>query len=363
MAFRFCAPFLARTLCRQALYIFPVCHIMDKMYWITNREKQNAMPVCAGPVLKPLLWFFLPVLFFFYTPFLAAQTVSEAKFAVVPDTVRPGDPFVVVTAGKASAGKRAQLFGSAGRRIGQAVFFRLYEENSLGTVQAAIMAVPSTASPGRAAIRIEENGAVLGELAITIEKREFRTETLPLTGAMSDILTVPDPQKTAETQRLMAILNHTGGDVFCTGNFAMPVQSQVQTSRFGSRRINKYPDGRTSTSIHAGIDYRAPEGTPITVCAPGKVVFAGPRIITGNTVIIEHMPGVYSLCYHLSKISLAEGQMVKTGDALGAAGSTGFSTAAHLHWEVRVAGENTDPEAFLGRVILDKDVILGKLNG
>jgi murein DD-endopeptidase MepM/ murein hydrolase activator NlpD len=91
------------------------------------------------------------------------------------------------------------------------------------------------------------------------------------------------------------------------------------------------------------------------------VVFAGPRIVTGNTVIIEHMPGVYSLCYHLSKISLSAGQMVKAGDSLGAAGSTGFATAAHLHWELRVAGENTDPEAFVGRTILDKDAILSKL--
>jgi murein DD-endopeptidase MepM/ murein hydrolase activator NlpD len=330
------------------------------MYWVRSRTKQGPR---GRIILKPvlLLWLFWTAAFSVY-----AQTPRPAssglKFAVIPDTVRPGDPFVVAVAARPFVRGRALLFGSAGRRIGQAVFFSLYKESPLGTVQAAIMAAPSTAAPGRATVRVEENGAVLGELVLTIESREFRTENLVLTGAMSDILTVPDPQKTAETERLMAILNRTGGDVFCTGNFAMPVNSTVQTSRFGSRRINKYPNGRTSTSIHAGIDYRAPEGTPITVCAPGKVVFAGPRIITGNTVIIEHMPGVYSLCYHLSKISLSEGQMVKTGESLGAAGSTGFSTAAHLHWEVRVAGENTDPEAFLGRAILDKDAILGKLN-
>ncbi|MDR0585621.1 MAG: M23 family metallopeptidase [Treponema sp.] len=288
------------------------------------------------------------------------------KLAAVPDSVRPGDPFVVAVAGRpvsAPGGHRprALLFGSAGRRIGQAVFFSLYPESPLGPVYAALMAAPSTASPGGARVQIEENGVILGEISVTIESRDFRTENLVLTNAMSDILTVPDPQKTLETEKLLQILNHTGEDLFCTGGFVMPVNSQVQTSRFGSRRVNKHPDGRSVTSIHAGIDYRAPEGTPITVCAPGRVVFAGPRIVTGNTVIIEHMPGVYSLCYHLSKIGLAAGQIVKTGDSLGEAGSTGFATAAHLHWELRVAGENTDPEAFIGRTILDKDAILGKL--
>jgi murein DD-endopeptidase MepM/ murein hydrolase activator NlpD len=331
---------------------------------IKNPENQSAGTRRAAfkPVLP--LWLFALAFLYVQAPCLAAQAgnpSSGLKFAVVPDSVRPGDPFVVAVAGRPFVRGRALLFESADRRIGQAVFFSLYKESPTGTVQAAIMAVPSTTAPGRATVRIEENNAVLGELAITIKSREFRTENLVLTAAMSALLTTPDPQKTLEAEQLTAILNHTGGDVFCTGNFVVPVNSQVQTSRFGSRRINKYPNGYNTTSIHAGIDYRAPEGTPITVCAPGKVVFAGPRIVTGNTVIIEHMPGVYSLCYHLSKINLSEGQMVKTGDSLGEAGSTGFSTAAHLHWELRVAGENTDPEAFLGRMILDKDAILSKL--
>jgi murein DD-endopeptidase MepM/ murein hydrolase activator NlpD len=327
------------------------------MYQVKNRAGPR-----KGGNFTPL-WLFLWAVLCVHS--LAAQAPA-GKFAVIPDSVRPGDPFVVAVAGRpvsARGENRALLFGSAGRRIGQAVFFSLYPESPHGPVQAALMAAPSTAAPGRAQIRIEENGKLLAEISITIESREFRTENLVLTGAMSDLVTVPDPQKTREAERLYQILNHTGADVFCSGGFVMPVNSSVQTSRFGSRRVNKYPDGRSTTSIHAGIDYRAPEGTPITVCAPGKVVFAGPRIVTGNTVIIEHMPGVYSLCYHLSKISLKEGQMVKAGDSLGEAGATGFATAAHLHWELRVAGENTDPEALIGRTLLDKDAILSKLGG
>lgn len=293
----------------------------------------------------------------------APLTAQNFKLAAFPETVRPGEPLVAAFAGPARGGAKQNVrLSEGGKKIAAAVFFSLNEESRIGPVRAAILAVPSTAARGRALLTVEENGRILGEIYITIENREFRTETLVLSQSMSSILSDPDPQKTKEAEKLWAILGRTGDEIFSTGNFVMPVISQVQTSRFGGRRLYKYPDGRTGSSIHAGVDYRAPEGTPVTVCAPGRVVFAGPRIVTGNTVIIEHMPGVYSLCYHLSRIGLAEGQIVSAGESLGAAGSTGFSTAAHLHWEIRVAGENTDPEAFLGRTLLDKAVILGKLN-
>lgn len=291
---------------------------------------------------------------------LAAQ---QFKLAAFPETVRPGEPFVAAFAGPARPGvKQNARLSAGGRKIALAAFFSLNGESRYGPVRAAILAVPSTAAQGRALVTVEENGRTVGEIYITIENREFRSETLVLSQSMSNILSDPDPRKTKEAEKLWAILGRTGDEIFCTGKFVMPVNSQVQTSRFGGRRLYKYPDGRTGSSIHAGVDYRAPEGTPVTVCAPGRVVFAGPRIVTGNTVIIEHMPGVYSLCYHLSRISLVEGQIVSAGESLGAAGSTGFSTAAHLHWEIRVAGENTDPEAFLERTLLDKAAILAKLN-
>jgi murein DD-endopeptidase MepM/ murein hydrolase activator NlpD len=115
-------------------------------------------------------------------------------------------------------------------------------------------------------------------------------------------------------------------------------------------------------SIHAGIDYGVPKGTVVTSCGPGKVVLARSRIVTGNSIVIEHLPGVYSLYYHLDKIEVAEGAIVATGTPLGLSGATGLATGPHLHWEIRVAGENSDPDAFVARPILDKDAILSKLN-
>jgi murein DD-endopeptidase MepM/ murein hydrolase activator NlpD len=64
----------------------------------------------------------------------------------------------------------------------------------------------------------------------------------------------------------------------------------------------------------------------------------------------------------MDKIDVAEGDMVQTGSRLGEAGATGFATGAHLHWELRVSTENTDPATFIGRSILDKAEILRILN-
>jgi murein DD-endopeptidase MepM/ murein hydrolase activator NlpD len=91
------------------------------------------------------------------------------------------------------------------------------------------------------------------------------------------------------------------------------------------------------------------------------VVLSRFRIATGNSVIVEHMPGVYSLYYHMDRLSVNEGILVREGTLLGLSGSTGLATGPHLHWEIRVAGENCDPDAFVARAILDKNAILSNL--
>ena len=291
---------------------------------------------------------------------------GEFKAAVL-GVLRPGEPFVVAAVGAGIPGStgnvrmQAVLF-KEDKQLNRGTFFNLDAVSRRGPVSTAIMAVPSTADPGQAVLRIEAGGKVLQTLELTIERRAFSTETITLTNAMSDILTTPDPEKTRQAEQMWAIWARTGSEIYTTGNFVMPVVSSVQTSVFGTRRVYKYPNGRTSSSIHAGVDWRAPTGTPITAPAPGKVALAMNRITTGNTVVIEHMPGVYSLYYHMDKLAVAQGDMVQAGTRLGDAGATGFATGAHLHYEIRVATENADPAIFMTRNLLDKEAILAILN-
>jgi murein DD-endopeptidase MepM/ murein hydrolase activator NlpD len=83
-------------------------------------------------------------------------------------------------------------------------------------------------------------------------------------------------------------------------------------------------------------------------------VFADLRILTGNTVIIEHLPGLFSVYYHMSEILVKTGDVVEQGALVGSVGMTGFATGPHLHWEVEAAGVAVDPDALVGRPLLDK---------
>ena len=102
-----------------------------------------------------------------------------------------------------------------------------------------------------------------------------------------------------------------------------------------------------SPALHTGIDFRAETGDAVHVTAPGTVVGAGRQGGYGLCVDVDHGGGVVTRYGHLSAISVALGQRVKLGDVVGQAGSTGRSTAPHLHYETRIAGEPVDPVRWL----------------
>ncbi len=85
------------------------------------------------------------------------------------------------------------------------------------------------------------------------------------------------------------------------------------------------------------------------------------RIVTGGTVVIEHLPAVYSLYYHLDTVDVAVNDIVEQGERIGTVGSTGLSTGPHLHWELRVSGVAVDPEQVIRAPHLDISVIRGSL--
>jgi murein DD-endopeptidase MepM/ murein hydrolase activator NlpD len=96
---------------------------------------------------------------------------------------------------------------------------------------------------------------------------------------------------------------------------------------------------------HLGIDYAAPVGTPVWASAGGRVVEAGMKRGSGNTVVIAHNNGLATRYYHLSKFArgLRVGQQVKQKDVIGFVGTTGLSTGPHLHFSVTRNGAFVDP--------------------
>ena len=71
------------------------------------------------------------------------------------------------------------------------------------------------------------------------------------------------------------------------------------------------------------------------------------RISTGWSVVIEHLPGLYSLYYHMNELKVKKGDSVKAGTLLGHSGATGLATGPHLHWEVRMNSVCLEPDSFV----------------
>lgn len=123
-----------------------------------------------------------------------------------------------------------------------------------------------------------------------------------------------------------------------------PLSGQIEiTSTFGYRSDPFL--GRMA--LHSGLDMRAETGTPARATAAGKVVTAGWTGGYGNMVEIDHGNGLSTRYGHLSAIGVVDGQIVKAGDIIGRVGSTGRSTGPHLHYEVRIDDEATDPSRFV----------------
>ena len=193
-------------------------------------------------------------------------------------------------------------------------------------------------------------------LPSTLKMREFNKETLVLDEKNTAIKTDNSPERAAQIEKLNNILFTTiPSDIYSLKHFVTPTESQRYTAYCGDRRIYQYTSGKSSTSLHYGNDYGVPEGTEVKACAEGRVVMAENRISTGWSIVIEHLPGLYSLYYHLSEMKVKEGDMVKQGELIGKSGSTGLATGPHLHWEIRLNGSAVKPEFFLNNFTFENE--------
>jgi len=122
-----------------------------------------------------------------------------------------------------------------------------------------------------------------------------------------------------------------------------PVSDGRRSSSFG-RRIDPFTE---RPSFHQGVDMTAQRGTSIVATASGRVVFAGKNHGYGLSVCLDHGNGVQTLYAHLLDMKVRNGQQVKRGQEIARLGSTGRSTAPHVHYEVQVNGRAVNPETYI----------------
>ncbi|MGQ4272815.1 peptidoglycan DD-metalloendopeptidase family protein [Terrihabitans sp. B22-R8] len=127
-----------------------------------------------------------------------------------------------------------------------------------------------------------------------------------------------------------------------------PIRSDEVTSPYGSR-VDPFL-GRLA--FHSGVDLKAPSGSPVLATASGTVVSAGWNGGYGLMVEVRHSGGFATRYGHLSSVAVKEGDAVNIGTLIGRVGSTGRSTGAHLHYEVRRDGEPTNPGRYLAAASL-----------
>jgi murein DD-endopeptidase MepM/ murein hydrolase activator NlpD len=123
----------------------------------------------------------------------------------------------------------------------------------------------------------------------------------------------------------------------------LPIMGAEITSGFGNR-VDPFAH---SHAFHAGLDFAAETGAPISAAAGGTVTFAGFKSDYGWVVEIDHGNGLATRYAHASKVLVKTGDVVEPGQRIARVGSTGRSTGPHLHFEVLRAGEHVNPRRYL----------------
>lgn len=198
-----------------------------------------------------------------------------------------------------------------------------------------LMPVSVKATPGPATIDfLSQHGATLASGKFVVRATRFPSENVHLSSDIEALRSTPE-----EIKLLTDFRNGVSDERFWQDPLAPPVEGCV-TSPFGVKRLH---NGKPTGEFHGGVDQRTPAGDPIRAIADGKIVYAQKFNVLGNAVGLDHGQGLGSMYLHMSKLEVAPGALVKKGDILGYAGSTGRSTGPHLHWVLYANGVNVNP--------------------
>ncbi|WP_420808985.1 M23 family metallopeptidase [Borrelia turcica] len=260
--------------------------------------------------------------------------------------------------------KKLSLLSNNKKPILSSYPFKFKVDNK--TYHIALLGITPMIKEGIREIEIEfENKKYIKE--IEIKKFEFKKTTVKLDKKKATLF---KRQKSAKAKEQALILWNIIGNIGDTtiyhyDTLVHPIKDQYRiSSPYGDQRIYMQDNKKISKlTMHNGKDYATfkREKTPIFAAGRGKVVFARDREITGKTVIIQHLPGVFTIYLHLSKFGVTENKIVHTGEYIGHVGNTGISTGPHLHFEVRINGVAINPDFFLEHMLIDKNRIINHI--
>ncbi|HEY6011587.1 MAG TPA: M23 family metallopeptidase [Nitrospirota bacterium] len=265
------------------------------------------------------------IFFILLLPLFASAGADPApKIEVQPKTIGPGDIAVITV---------TDFDGPVeGVFLGKQLHFNL-SRNSFQSVAG----IDLNTAPGTYPLEIRVNGEKISR-KITIKKKKYPIQRLTLPEGMV-VLSPENEARVERDQKKTSAIWPVDSLRLWHGSFIDPLPGKKVGTPFGVRRIiNKIPK-----NSHSGVDITADEGEPVRAPNDGVVVLVDDQFYSGNSVILDHGQGIYTMFFHLSRVNVRSGQAVMKGDVIAFVGSTGRSTGAHLHWGVRVQGAKVDP--------------------
>ncbi|MFZ5452107.1 MAG: M23 family metallopeptidase [Thermodesulfobacteriota bacterium] len=225
----------------------------------------------------------------------------------------------------------------------------------------ALFALPRE-TPGSATVElVAKPGSgqpVQDRVTLKIKPRRWRQDKMNLNdkflhkvAATFHVAYAPDPLSAyLEVNRKMRLANHERVRQVCSQSRPQPLWSGgfqrylgKPMARFGDRRTYVYQGREVDHQEHLGEDLASLVHSPVPAANNGVVVMAEPLGIYGDTVILDHGLGVFSMYSHLSQIDVKAGQEVKKGQIVGKTGTTGLAGGDHLHFSMILQGEFVDP--------------------
>jgi murein DD-endopeptidase MepM/ murein hydrolase activator NlpD len=255
---------------------------------------------------------------------LGGTAIAAPKVTVSPKTAHPGEAVLVTVTGSKEMPK-----GSANNTPLE--FFAAKSGFQ------ALIAIPLDAKLEPMSIEIDS--AKL-PVTVVIKDKKFAETDVIVEDEMANPPKADRDRIDADNAAIIAAANKGKGTPQFTRAFKRP-PGEV-TSQFGEWRT--FNDGHRSQ--HLGTDLFATEASPVKAVNAGTVTLVRDTFLAGNTVVVAHGGGMATAYYHLSKATVAEGDVITQGTEIGLAGHTGRTTGPHLHLSVRVPGGWVDPVTF-----------------
>jgi len=298
-----------------------VCEIFyEKIGKQTNSGKSKSL------FLTSSLLSFLFLFIFSAFSCLESTPVNAFHAEVFPQEIKQGDAFLIkvtnvpASSHPTSAHNEKQLYFSS---CGDACFI-------------AVGAIEIQTIPGTYTIDIFV-GKQKRTLTFTVDPTSF--PTLKLTLPNEKVFLSPDNLKRVkkESKKLQSLFQVVSEKLW-HGHFILPLANDFSTV-FGTKRIMN----KKRVSVHRGLDIRGQMGESVKASNHGRVVLAEELFFGGNTVIIDHGQGIYTIYMHLSEFKVQLGNIVSKGDTIGFVGASGRATGPHLHFGVKVYNISVNP--------------------